>query len=83
MTEKYTEDKRLLGALDYIDDKFIAEVTEDYEIFDYVGKPTRKMRFRIARQYLIYAACLVLLACAMPIVSSIEPQIGDIFGGKA
>lgn len=83
MTEKYTEDKRLLGALDYIDEKFIAEVTEDYEIFDYVGKPTRKMRFRIARQYLIYAACLVLLACAMPIVSYIVPQIGEIFGGNA
>ena len=30
MTEKYTEDKRLLGALDYIDEKYIAEVTEDY-----------------------------------------------------
>ncbi len=83
MTEKYTEDKRLLGALDYIDDKFIAEVTEDYEIFDYVGKPTRKMRFRIARQYLVYAACLVLLACAMPIVSYIVPQIGELFGGNA
>ena len=36
MTPKYTEDKRLLGALDYIDEKYIAEVTEDYEIFDYV-----------------------------------------------
>ncbi len=83
MTEKYTEDKRLLGALDYIDEKFIAEVTEDYEVFDYVGKPTRKMRFRIARQYLIYAACLVLLACAMPIVSYIVPQIGELFGGNA
>lgn len=83
MTEKYTEDKRLLGALDYIDEKYIAEVTEDYEIFDYVGKPTRKMRFRIVRQYLIYAACLVLLACAMPIVSYIVPQIGEIFGGNA
>lgn len=83
MTEKYTEDKRLLGALDYIDEKYIAEVTEDYEIFDYVGKPTRKMRFRIARQYLIYAACLVLLACAMPIVSYIVPQIGELFGGNA
>jgi hypothetical protein len=83
MTEKYTEDKRLLGALDYIDEKYIAEVTEDYEIFDYVGKPTRKMRFRIARQYLIYAACLALLACAMPIVSYIVPQIGEIFGGNA
>ena len=83
MTPKYTEDKRLLSALDYIDDKFIAEVTEDYEIFDYVGKPTRKMRFRIARQYLIYAACLVLLACAMPIVSYIVPQIGELFGGNA
>ncbi len=83
MTEKYTEDKRLLGALDYIDDKFIAEVTDDYEIFDYVGKPTRKMRLRIARQYLVYAACLVLLACAMPIVSYIVPQIGELFGGNA
>ena len=83
MTEKYTEDKRLLGALDYIDEKYIAEVTEYYDIFDYVGKPTRKMRFRIAKQYLIYAACLALLACAMPIVSYIVPQIGEIFGGNA
>ena len=83
MTEKYTEDKRLLGALDYIDEKYIAEVTEDYEIFDPVGKPTREMRLRIARQYIIYAACLVLLACAMPIVGHIVPQIGEMFGGNA
>ena len=83
MTEKYTEDKRLLSALDYIDEKYIAEVTEDYDIFDYFGKPTRKMRFRIARQYLVYAACLALLACAMPIVSYIVPQVGDLFGGNA
>ena len=79
--ESFLEDNR--AYWDYIDEKFIAEVTEDYEIFDYVGKPTRKMRFRIARQYLIYAACLVLLACAMPIVSYIVPQIGEIFGGNA
>lgn len=83
MINPYFEDKRLLEALNFIDERFIAEVTEDYEIFDYVGKPTRKMRFRIARQYLIYAACLVLLACAMPIVSYVVPQISEFFGGNA
>lgn len=61
MTPKYTEDKRLLGALDYIDEKFIAEVTESYKIFEPSdGKITAHRTFKISlRQFAALAACII------------------------
>lgn len=85
MTEKYTEDKRLLGALDYIDDKFIAEVTEGYKIFEESdGKISARRTLKISlRQFAALAACLALLACIMPVVSYVLPQLGTLFSGNA
>lgn len=60
------DDKRLLGALDYIDERFIAEVTEEYEIFDTAPGaklPPRARMYRF-RQFAALAACLLLLSFA-------------------
>ena len=60
------EDKRLLGALDYIDERFIAEVTEEYEVFDTAPGaklPPRARMYRF-RQFAALAACLLLLSFA-------------------
>lgn len=60
------DDKRLLGALDYIDERFIAEVTEEYEIFDPAPGaklPPRARMYRF-RQFAALAACLILLSFA-------------------
>lgn len=79
------EDKRLLGALDYIDEKYIAEVTESYKVF---GESDGKISVRRAvktsvKQIAILAACAMLLSLAVPIVSYIVPQMGEMFGGNA
>lgn len=60
------DDKRLLAALDYIDERFIAEVTEEYEIFDPAPGaklPPRARMYRF-RQFAALAACLLLLSFA-------------------
>lgn len=83
MTNEVFADKRLLEALDYIDERFIAEVTEDYEIFDLPGeyKPNRKRTFRAYRQFAALAACLILLSGAFPvIVRFVSTAIDSIAG---
>lgn len=83
MTPKYTEDKRLLGALDYIDDKFIAEVTESYKIFEPSdGKITAHRTLKISlRQFAALAACLILLSAAFPVVNYAVKIISSFAAG--
>lgn len=83
MTEKYTEDKRLLGALDYIDDKFIAEVTESYKIFEPSdGKITARRTLKISlRQFAALAACLILLSAAFPVTNYVVKAIKNFAAG--
>ena len=83
MTEKYTEDKRLLGALDYIDEKFIAEVTESYKIFEPSdGKITARRTLKISlRQFAALAACLILLSAAFPVTNYVVKAIKNFAAG--
>ena len=83
MTPKYTEDKRLLGALDYIDEKFIAEVTESYKIFEPSdGKITAHRTFKISlRQFAALAACLILLSAAFPVTNYVVKAIKNFAAG--
>lgn len=88
MTQGVFTDKRLLGALDYIDEKYIAEVTEDYEAFEVSGiyKPNKRTLFRTYRQFVALASCLILLSAAFSMIYYVLPQIGiDIgnWGGNA
>ncbi len=74
------DDKRLLNALDYIDERFIAEVTEEYEIFDTAPGaklPPRARMYRF-RQFAAATACLLLLSIASVFVAN-APQIYSYF----
>lgn len=84
MTNPYLDDKRLLEALNFIDERFIAEVTEDYEIFDLPGeyKPNRKRTFRAYRQFIALAACLILLSGAFPVVIRFVSGTIDFMAGR-
>lgn len=79
------DDKRLLGALDYIDEKYIAEVTESYKVFEESdGKISVRRAVKTSvKQIVILAACAMLLSLAIPIVSYIVPQMGEMLGGNA
>ena len=69
------DDKRLLGALDYIDERFIAEVTEEYEIFDTAPGaklPPRARMYRF-RQFAALAACLAFLS----VLAVVMPKFTD------
>lgn len=76
MTNEVFRDKRLLGALDYIDERFIAEVTESYT-FEAPGeyKRDKKTLFRTYRRLAMLAACFVLISAVFPIVHYVLPQI--------
>ena len=77
MTNEVFRDKRLLGALDYIDERFIAEVTESYT-FEAPGeyKRDKKTVFRAYRQFAALAACLLLLSAAIPVLNYAVQRFG-------
>ena len=82
MTQEAFADKRLLGALDYIDERFIAEVTESYT-FEAPGeyKPNKRAHHRAYRQFVAMAACLILLTSAFPVVGKYLAGKGVNLGG--
>lgn len=84
MTQEAFADKRLLGALDYIDERFIAEVTESYT-FEAPGeyKRDKKSLFRTYRRLAVLAACLVLISAVFPVVHYVLPRLAVSFGGNA
>lgn len=84
MTQEAFADKRLLGALDYIDERFIAEVTESYT-FEAPGeyKRDKKSLFRTYRRLAVLAACLVLISAVFPVVHYVLPRLAVTFGGNA
>jgi hypothetical protein len=76
------KDKRLLEALEYINEKYIDDV------FDVLKEPdcSNGGQFKIShlkhwRQYLAAAACILLLALAMPFVGYVANVIGSIAAG--
>lgn len=85
MTDEVFTDKRLLGALDYIDERFIAEVTESYT-FEAPGeyKRDKKTVFKAYRQFAALAACLLLLSAAFPVLNYAVQRFGTgIWEGNA
>ena len=85
MTNEVFTDKRLLGALDYIDERFIAEVTESYT-FEAPGeyKRDKKTVFRAYRQFAALAACLLLISAAFPVLNYAVQRFGTgIWEGNA
>jgi hypothetical protein len=77
------KDKRILEALEYIDEKYIDDV------FDVLKEPAMTQNaplklspFKHWKQYLALAACLVLLAFATPIFGYVAEFIGSFAAGS-
>ena len=76
------KDKRILEALEYIDEKYIDDV------FDVLKEPDMNQNVRVKlspfrhwKQYLALAACLILLAFATPIFGYVAEYIGSFAAG--
>ena len=76
------KDKRLLEALEYIDEKYIDDV------FDFLKEPayskgeqTKISLFKRWRHYLAAAACLLVLALAMPLFTHLPEIINSFAAG--
>ena len=83
-TEIIFTDKRLLEALEFIDEKYIDDV------FNIIKEPVlsnggypKTSPFRQWRQYLALAACLILLAFATPIFGYVAEYIGSFAAGTS
>ncbi len=78
MNDLFKRDRRIFEALNGIDEKYIAEVTEKYEVFEpNVGyAPTKRAKRRIYSRIAAFAACLVFVAGAI----SALPQILRMYG---
>lgn len=76
---KVFDDKRLLGVLDGVDQKYIAEALESYDI----AEPQKVRKAPVYRRVAILAACLLLITAAFPIVNYVLPRFGITFGGNA
>ena len=77
--DKTFDDKRLLGVLDGVDQKFIAEALESYDI----AEPKRVRKAPIYRRVALLAACLLLITAAFPVVNYVLPRLGVTWGGNA
>ena len=72
-------DRRLLAALDYIDQQYIDDV------FDLIKEPEpadqKSSRFKVWKQVITLAACLVLMAAAFPVIKYVIEN-SDFFAGS-
>ena len=74
------ENRRLLESLEHIDEKLVLEALGDLK--DTSPKESAKP-FGHWKRIAAMAACLVLLSCAIPLISYILPRLGVVFGGNA
>lgn len=77
--------RRMLESLDYIDDDLISgtlrKIKPDVPIVVELDK--NKNPFKHWKRIALMVACLILLSCAIPLVSYVLPSIGIVFGGNA
>lgn len=77
------KDKRILEALEYIDEKYIDDVFDVLKEPDMAQNAQAKLSpFRHWKQYLALAACLILLAFATPIFGYVAEFIGSFAAGS-
>jgi hypothetical protein len=78
--------RQMLESLDYIDDDLISSTLKKIKP-DFAAAEPEKMTWRTPLKYwkrfVALAACLVLLSCAIPLISYILPRLGVVFGGNA
>ena len=81
-TEIRFKDKRLIEALEYIDEKYIDDVFNVLKEPDMTQNAQAKFSpFRHWKQYLALAACIILLAFATPIFGYVAEFIGSFAAG--
>ncbi len=79
-------DTRLLQSLDYIDRDLIAEVIDDLKVpdADEVPGKSKKAVWRTTKQFLMLAACIMLISAFIPMISYVieryDISLGGIFG---
>ena len=80
------KDTRLLEALDYIDRDLIAEVIDDIKVPDADAVPgkSKKAVWSTTKQFLMLAACIMLISAFIPMMSYViehyDISLGGIFG---
>ena len=83
-SERVITDRRLLAALDYIDQKYIDDafsIIKEPEAADEPEKMTWRTPFKHWRHLAALAACILLLSVASPLVSYIAEVIRDFNAG--
>ena len=83
-SEKVITDRRLLAALDYIDQKYIDDVFSIIKEPEAAGEPenmTWRTPFKHWRQFAALVACILLISMASPLVSYIAEVIRDFNAG--
>jgi hypothetical protein len=76
------KDKRILEALEYIDEKYIDDVFDVLKEPAYSkGDQMKISPFRLWRYYIAAAACLLVLALAIPILGMVADVINSFAAG--
>lgn len=74
-------DKRLIGALDHIDDRFVAEAANKIKERPVAGTAVRFNKMRSFKQIAILAACLLLMGAAIPLAANLIGRFPDMLAG--
>ena len=75
---KKNQDKRLLGAMDYVNDKFVDRAAEKIKERP-VGAPAEKpSKMKALKQVALLAACLLLLGAAVPLAVRLVNYIPNV-----
>lgn len=76
---------RMLESLAYIDDDLISGTLRKIkpDVHTVVATDINKNPFKHWKRIAVMVACLVLLSCAIPLISYLMPRIGITIGGNA
>ncbi len=82
MSKNTSTDKRLLEALEYVDEKYLAEITDTYEVIDLPGeyKPDKRGQRRAYFRAAVAVICLLAAAALLSSAPAILQRVGIIPG---
>ncbi len=85
MSQNFNDKKRLLEALEYIDEGLVSDTLSRVrpEAIAPKGNSAPKKHFSGVRQIALIAACALLLGAAIPMVNYVLPMLGVAIGGNA
>lgn len=85
MSQNFNDKKRLLEALEYIDEGLVSDTLSRVrpEAIAPKSNSAPKKHFSGVRQVALIAACALLLGAAIPMVNYVLPMLGVAIGGNA